>query len=108
MRPLPVVALLLLLTGCAGEEGHWMKPGSSTDQAASDYRTCNAKARANVNDALRPEASRLDQLSAPPTLSGNSVNMVQDMQLANLAAQGRRRADAETATCMRSKGYIPR
>jgi hypothetical protein len=107
MRRLALFALLLLLAGCAGEEAHWMKPGNSAAQAAADYRTCHERARASVNEALRPEASRLDQMTAPPTLSGNSVNMVQDMQLATLAAQGRRRADAETATCMRSKGYIP-
>jgi hypothetical protein len=108
MRRLPLVALLLLLAGCAGEEAHWTKPGNSAEQAAADYRTCNAKARADVNQSLGPESSRLDLMTAPPTLSGTSTNMVQDMQRANLAAEGRRRADAETASCMRGKGYLPR
>jgi hypothetical protein len=99
---------LLLLGGCASESVRWAKPGGSADQAAADFSTCSAQARASVNQSLGPEASRLDMMSAPPTLSGNSTNMVQDIQRANLAAEGRRRQDAEAGVCMRSKGYIPR
>ena len=99
---------LLLLAACAGAQAHWTKSNASADQAASDYASCNAKARASVNESMAPEANRLDLMAAPPTLSGNSTNMVQDIQRANLAAEGRRRADAETSACMRAKGYIPR
>ena len=107
MKPLALLALLLL-AACAGEEANWTRSNASAEQAASDYASCNAKARAAVNQSLAPEATRLDLMAAPPTLSGTSTNMVQDMQRANLAAEGRRRADAETASCMRGKGYLAR
>jgi hypothetical protein len=107
MRRLSLLALLLL-AACAAEPVRWAKPGTGADQAAADNSACRASARASVNQALGSEAERLDMMAAPPTLTGQNTNMIQDIQRAQLAAEGRRRQDAEAASCMRAKGYIPR
>ena len=103
-RAVPL-ALLLLLAACAVEQASWTRPGISRDQAASDFATCRAQARASVNQALANEATRLDMMAGPPTLSGQSSNIVQSLQRDQLASDARKREAAETTACMRSKGY---
>jgi hypothetical protein len=103
-----LLCALLLLGGCADGPIPWARSGAAGDQAAADYSACRAQARASVNRALGSEIDRLDMMSAPPTLTGQNTNMIQDMQRAQLAAEARRRQDGEAASCMRAKGYSPR
>ena len=108
MRGRGALTLLLLLAACAAEPVGWMRPGIAEEHAASDLSTCRAEARATVNQALASESSRLDMFAAPPTLSGHSSSIVENLQRDRLAAEGRRRQDTQTAACMRAKGYSPR
>jgi hypothetical protein len=98
----------LLLAGCAASQPQWVKPGAAPEQAASDEAACRAQARAIVNQTLGADVDRLNLMSAPPTLSGQSSNMLGNMQRDQLADVGHRRELAETTDCMRGKGYIAR
>jgi hypothetical protein len=102
------IAALALLAACAGPELRWAKPGASPEQAAADAASCRTQARATVNQALGPDVDRLNLMGAPPTLTGQSSNILQSMQRDQLADIGHRREEQETVACMRAKGYAQR
>jgi hypothetical protein len=99
---------LLLLAACADPGAQWLKVGATDEQASADASACRTQARAIANQMVGRDADRLDMMSAPPTLSGQSSNMVQSMQRDQLAETARKRETAEMTSCMRGKGYSAR
>jgi len=95
-----LVALALVLIGCAAGGGRWIKPGADDATVSVDLGACRAEAR---EAARRDNAIDSDILASRGTdwQHGGTLGLVEDEMASARASRG----DAVLARCMATRGY---
>jgi hypothetical protein len=95
-----MVLAVLLLAGCAGSAGGWVKPGADQAQTARDYQECAAlTATATHTDA------DIDQDIGASRASDLQHSSILREQAQSTRDDNRDRADAILTSCMQAKGF---
>ena len=96
-----IVALAVVLTGCAGG-GDWARSGTSSQQTAAELSDCQSEARV----ATKRDTNIMSDIMAT---RGNDWRQtgVMSTQMSEFAAENRNRTSDIIHRCMIGKGFVP-
>jgi hypothetical protein len=96
-----ILALAVILTGCAGDGG-WTRSDTSPKQAATEFSDCQSQARA----ATQRDTNIMNDIMAT---RGNDWRRTDVMgtQTSLFAAENHDRASDIVNRCMIGKGFVP-
>jgi hypothetical protein len=96
-----IVALAVVLTGCAGG-GDWSRSGTSPQQTATEFSDCQSQARV----ATQRDTNIMNDIMAT---RGNDWRQTQVMstQTSVFAAENHDRTSDIINRCMIGKGFVP-
>jgi len=101
LKQLIIVALAVVLMGCAGD-GDWTRPGTSSKQTAAEFSDCQSQARA----ATQRDTNIMSDIMAT---RGNDWRQtgVMGTQTSLFAAENHDRTSDIVHRCMLGKGFVP-
>ena len=101
MKQSVIVALVVILAGCAGT-GDWTRPGTSSQKTAAELADCQSQARA----ATDRDTNIMSDIMAT---RGNDWRQtgVMSTQMSMFAAENHNRTSDIVNRCMIGKGFAP-
>ena len=101
MKPSILVAVAVVLSGCAGG-GDWARSGTSPQQTAAELSDCQSQARA----ATERDTNIMSDIMATRGTDWRQTG-VMSTQMSEFAAENRNRTSDIIHRCMIGKGFVP-
>jgi hypothetical protein len=101
LKEFMIVALAVVLTGCAGS-GDWSRSGTSSQQTAAELSDCQSQAR----EATERDTNIMSDIMATRGNDWRETG-VMSTQMSEFAAENHNRTSDIVNRCMVGKGFVP-
>lgn len=101
MKPSIILALALIVTGCAND-GDWARSGTTSQQTAAELSECQSEARV----ATQRDTNIMNDIMATRGNDWRNTN-VMSTQTSLFAAENHDRTSDIIHRCMIGKGFVP-